>query len=455
MKKKILVVDNHFYILKSIKELLNLEGFEVDTLIDPLKFESHISEITYDCLLLDIKMPGMSGLELLRIAQEKFVYTPVIMISGNSSIQTAVDSIKMGAFDFIEKPIDPDRLLITLKHALQKKELIEEKEYLSKEIENRFKMIGKNAALMKVLSDVKTVAPTNAKVLIEGESGTGKELIAQALHFNSTRIGKSYIKMNCAAIPTDLLESELFGYVKGAFTGAVTDYNGKYLQADQGTLFLDEIGDLNLHVQAKILRALEMNEVQRLGEAKSHSVNVRIIAATNKDLNKMVEEGRFREDLFHRLNVVRIHIPPLRFRREDILPLAYHFLALFAEELNRPVVSICQQAEIYLKNYDWPGNVRELKNMIHNLVIFSKGHELGIQEVYDVFRNNKKTMSDDINNQPFGQLTDLKSALDDFESRYIRQVLERVDWKMQEASTILQIDRSSLFKKRKKFSIEH
>ena len=380
MNEKILVVDDDENLLKSMKKILSLEHYSVETLVNPLKIDSYLESKDYHCLLLDVKMPVMSGIDVLKKALFKKPVLPVIMISGQSDIETAVQAIKEGAYDFIEKPIDPERLFVAVKNAIQRHNLQEMSDSIFRELQEQFSLIGQSDALKNIVQQIKEVTNTPAKVLILGDSGTGKELVAHAIHFNSERKGKPYIKLNCAAIPSELLESELFGHRKGSFTGAVSDRKGKFIEADGGTLFLDEIGNMSIQLQAKLLRVLEDSEVEVIGENIPRKVDVRIISATNQNLEELISNGTFREDLYYRLNVVKIFIPPLRERPEDILPLAYHFLREFSNSYNKQVLKIKSQVEILLLNYEWPGNVRQLRNSIEKMVLFNHSGEIGYEE---------------------------------------------------------------------------
>ena len=448
---KLLVVDDDVKLLRSLKELLTLENYEVEATSNPMVVENLTEENLFDCILLDIRMPGLNGLEVLKRLQQNGTMVPVIIISGQSSIDTAVNSIKEGAYDYLEKPIDPDRLLITIRNAIQRQNLIEQKNRLLQEFEKDYMMIGESTQLQKIFREIEAVANTNARVLIEGESGTGKELVARALHFKSDRNSRPYVKLNCAAIPNELLESELFGYTRGAFTGATNTHQGRFLQAHTGTLFLDEIGDMDFMLQSKILRVLEEGEVQMLGTPETSQVNVRFIAATNKDLEKLVREEKFRRDLYHRLNVVRIYIAPLRNRKADILPLAYHFLKQYAEEHNKAITKFNNQAESYLISYQWPGNVRELRNLIEKIVIFSTKPEIALSTVQSALNplHTEKSNFPNLKNS----LPTLKEATTQFEKEYITTVLDKTSGKVADAADLLGMNRTSLFRLRKKYNI--
>lgn len=448
MINRILVVDDDENLLISLKKILELNSFDVDTESNALKVKELLDRQSYNCVLLDVKMPGMNGLALLEEILQHHPSLPVIMISGQSNIDIAVESIKKGAYDFIEKPVEPDRLLISLKIALHIQTIEEEKESLFGQLYDNYRMIGKSKAIHQIISEIDAVAATNARVLILGKSGTGKELVAWAIHHNSKRRGKPYIKLNCAAIPTELLESELFGHRKGSFTGAVTDHKGKFLAASGGTLFLDEIGDMDLRLQGKLLRALQEDEVEIVGESIPRKTDVRVISASNKDIEKMVEDGKFRDDLLYRLNVIKIYIPPLRERREDIIPLALHFLGKFNQEYNRQILSIDAKAEHILRSHDWPGNVRELRNAMEKIVIFTEGKQVRMNNALVAMKNNQS-----YNGEKEQKIESLKSTIDQFERSYILEVLDKNDWKIGKTAKALAINRSCLFKKMQKLGI--
>ena len=449
MVAKILAIDDDNKYLISIKKLLEIKGFSVTSISNQREILDALNQLDYDCVLLDVRMPGLNGIEIFNIITKKNPFLPVIMISGQSNIHIAVDLIKKGAFDFIEKPIETERLLITINNAISKKALQTEKEFLFKELQENFRMIGNSEPFKKLIQTISSLAPTNAKVLIEGESGTGKELIAWAIHNNSNRKSKPYLKVNCAAIPSELLESELFGHRKGSFTGAEKDREGKFIAADGGTLFLDEIGDMSLNLQAKLLRVLEESEVEVIGENIPRKVDVRIIAATNKNLPELVKEKMFRNDLYHRLNVVKLIIPPLRERREDIIPLAYHYLNYFSKQYNKMVDKINQQAEAKLRNHHWQGNVRELRNIIEKLVIFCKGNEISLNETI-----NALNVKSQFEPKETDEVFPLRLAKINFEKEYILEALNKNDWKINETADALGIDRTNLFKKMQKLGID-
>jgi len=368
---KILVVDDERAIRNTLKEILEMEGHGVELAENGLQGLEKAKQQQYDLIFSDIKMPEMDGMELLTALREAEVESPVVMISGHGNIDTAVESIKKGAFDFITKPIDLNRLLITTKNALDKKNLVQTTKVLSKKVTSKYQMVGESEAIERVRDMIHKVAPTDARVLITGENGTGKEVVARLIHAESNRSSAALVEVNCAAIPSELIESELFGHVKGSFTGAIKDKAGKFEQADGGTLFLDEIGDMSLSAQAKVLRALQENEVTRVGGDKAIKVNVRVLAATNKNLKEEIEKGNFREDLFHRLSVIPIHVPALRDRKEDIPLLVNHFCTIICSEQCIPGKTFDQGALEALKESDWTGNIRELRNVVERLIILS------------------------------------------------------------------------------------
>jgi DNA-binding NtrC family response regulator len=366
---KILVIDDERAIRNSLKEILEYEKHEVDVTEDGITGVEQFQKTTYDVVLCDIKMPQMDGIEVLDKLQELSPEIPVIMISGHGNIDTAVEAIKKGAYDFIEKPLDLNRILITIRNATDKTILIKETKFLKKKVAKTHDIVGNSAAIVKVKEIIDRVAPTEARVLITGSNGTGKELVARWLHEKSNRADMPFVEVNCAAIPSELIESELFGHEKGAFTSAIKQRKGKFEQADGGTLFLDEIGDMSLSAQAKVLRALQENKITRVGSDKDVTVHVRIIAATNKNLQKEIDAGNFREDLYHRLSVIIIQVPSLSERLEDIPMLCNHFIELICDEYGMPPKNITPEAVESLKQFGWTGNIREFRNVIERLII--------------------------------------------------------------------------------------
>ena len=372
---KILVIDDERAIRNTLKEILEFEGYTVDVAENGRAGLERALAGAYDLIFTDIKMPEMDGMEFLQAYREGMAQhgeeAPVVVITGHGSVDSAVESLKGGAFDFIQKPLDLNRLLVTSKHALEHKSLVQETKVLRKKVGKRNQMIGESNAIERVRAIIDKVAPTEARVLITGSNGTGKEVVAHLIHENSNRAKGPMVEVNCAAIPSELIESELFGHMKGSFTGAVKDRAGKFEQADGGTLFLDEIGDMSLSAQTKVLRALQENEITRVGSDKTIKVNVRVIAATNKNLQQEIEKGNFREDLFHRLNVIPIHVPNLKDRKEDIPLLVNHFIELICNEQGWKNKGINDEAIQALQAHDWPGNIRELRNVVERLIILS------------------------------------------------------------------------------------
>jgi DNA-binding NtrC family response regulator len=373
---KILVIDDERAIRNTLKDILEFEGYTIELAENGKVGLEKALATTYDLIYTDIKMPEMDGLEMLQAYRQAVKdnggeESPVVMISGHGTVETAVEALKKGAFDFIVKPLDLNRLLLTTKHAIDHKSLVQETKVLRKKINSRNQMVGESAEIEKVRNIIEKVAPTEARVMITGANGTGKEVVAHLIHENSSRAKKVMVEVNCAAIPSELIESELFGHTKGSFTSAIKDRAGKFEQADGGTLFLDEIGDMSLSAQAKVLRALQENEITRVGSDKPIKVNVRVLAATNKDLKKEIAEGRFREDLYHRLNVIPIHVPALDDRKEDIPLLINHFLEQICHEQGWKTKSFSAEAMTALQQRSWPGNIRELRNVVERLIILS------------------------------------------------------------------------------------
>lgn len=366
---RILIIDDEKSIRRTLREILEYENFKVDEAADGLEGLTMAQKEKYDIILCDIKMPKMDGMEALDKLMEAAVDAPVVMISGHGNIETAVEAVKKGAYDFIQKPLDLNRLLVTLRNALDKSKLVTETRSLRKKISKTFDMVGASKGISDIKDMIERVAPTDARVLITGPNGTGKELVARWLHEKSNRSGAALIEVNCAAIPSELIESELFGHEKGAFTSAVAQRKGKFELAEGGTLFLDEIGDMSLSAQAKVLRALQENKITRVGGDKEIKVNVRVVAATNKDLKQEIFKGNFREDLYHRLSVILIHVPSLNERIDDVPLLADHFLKLISEEHGTPAKPITKEALAELKKINWTGNIREFRNVMERLTI--------------------------------------------------------------------------------------
>ena len=370
-QQSILIIDDERAIRNTLSEILTAEGFLTDVALDGAEGIRKIREGNFDCILCDIKMPRMDGIEVLQQAREEKPDTPFIVISGHGNIETAVDAVKKGAFDYISKPPDLNRLLITIRNAMDKKSLVTETKQLRKKIARNEEMIGASEVMQRINDTIAKVAPTDARVLITGENGVGKELVARRIHALSKRSAGPMIEVNCAAIPSELIESELFGHEKGSFTSAIKQRIGKFEQASGGTLFLDEIGDMSLDAQAKMLRALQEGKITRVGGEKEIKVDVRVLAATNKNLMEEVETRKFRLDLYHRLSVILIQVPPLNQRRDDIPLLVAHFMKDLCEEYKQPEKQIEPDAIEELRNYNWTGNIRELRNVVERLLILS------------------------------------------------------------------------------------
>ena len=380
---KILIIDDERSIRRTLKEILEFENYTVEAVEDGIAGINEAKSNNYDVIFCDIKMPQMDGIEVLTKLKNDGLETPIIMISGHGNIETAVDSIKNGAYDFIEKPLDLNRILVTIKNALEKTNLVEETKVLKKQIRKHSKnynIIGNSEPLEKIREMIDKVAPSEARVLITGPNGAGKELVARQLHENSARSKESFIEVNCAAIPSELIESELFAHEKGAFTSAVKQKKGKFELATSGTLFLDEIGDMSASAQAKVLRALQENRITRVGGEKDIKVNPRVVAATNKDLRKMIEEGSFREDLFHRLSVIIINVPSLNDRKDDIPVLANYFIQMICQQQGIAQKTFSDDALKALQEIDWTGNIRELRNIVERLIILGES-EISVNDV--------------------------------------------------------------------------
>lgn len=447
---RILVVDDEPGIRNVLSQLFEYEDHDVRMASGAGEALAIFPEFRPDVTFMDVKMARMDGLEALSRIREIDPHAVVVMISGHGTIDTAVDATRRGAFDFLEKPLDTERLLIVLRNALQQGGLIAENARLRGKVESRHQIVGRSFALRQVLDRVEKVAPTDARVLITGENGTGKELVARAVHRLSPRAEGPFVEVNCAAIPSELIESELFGHMKGSFTGAYEDRAGKFELADRGTLFLDEIGDMSLTAQAKVLRALQEGLITRVGGAKPIKVDVRVLAATNKNLEEEIREGRFREDLFYRLNVIPLHLPPLRERREDVPMLVQHFAETAAREANLRPRGISPEALDALGRMDWPGNVRELRNTVERLLILAQGNTIAKDDVDLLVGGHTRgagLSSDLLSCQTFA---DFKEAA---ERAFIIQKLRENDWNVSETARILDMPRSNLYKKIERYEL--
>ncbi len=447
---KLLIVDDEVSIGDALQQVFEYEGHDVRVARDgPAGLEAVEAELP-DVTFLDVKMPGMDGLDVLEKLRELDPQALVVMISGHGTIDTAVEATRKGAFDFLEKPLDTDRLLVTLRNALAIRGLTASVERLRTEVESRHEIVGSSFQIRQVLERVERVGPTEARVLITGENGTGKELVARAIHRTSSRVEGPFVEVNCAAIPSELIESELFGHMEGSFTGAVADRAGKFEQAHGGTLFLDEVGDMSLAAQAKVLRALEQGVVTRVGSGKSIEVDVRVVAATNKDLDVEIKEGTFREDLFYRLNVVPIRLPPLRERREDIPMLIQHFLTLLRRKEGVAVREITREAMESLQKLEWAGNVRELRNTVERLLILTSGETIGADDVEYLVSGGGGGGG---MGAEFLQAPTFADFKDQAERAYLLAKLREHDWNVSETARVIDMPRSNLYKKIERYGL--
>jgi two-component system nitrogen regulation response regulator NtrX len=452
-KSRILVIDDESAIRDSLKMMLEYEGYEflgAATGQDGLALAEREGP---DLVLLDVKMPGMDGIEVLDRLRAMNESLPVVVVSGHGTISTAVEATKKGAFDFIEKPFATDRVLVSLRNALAQRRLRDENRTLKKAVEIRHQMVGDSASLRQVMAAVGRAAPTNATVLIQGESGVGKELVARTIHRNSLRSRERFVQVNCAAIPEELIESELFGHEKGSFTGATEKQIGKFEQADRGTIFLDEVGDMSAKTQAKVLRVLQEGEVERLGSARTTKVDVRVIAATNKNLEEAIENGTFREDLYFRLAVIPIFVPPLRERSEDIPGLVRHYMEQFGRENNMRPRRITQAALDALQRYRWKGNIRELRNTVERLIIMTAGDTIDLPDLPDSLRSGGQTMPLRANEGESGKAGTLREFKDSAERAYLVGKLRENGWNISKTAEVIDTPRSNLYKKLEQYQI--
>ncbi|MBN2718563.1 MAG: sigma-54-dependent Fis family transcriptional regulator [Deltaproteobacteria bacterium] len=450
---RILVIDDEKNIRKTLGLVLEGEGYEVAAFGTAQDGLSYLEREGADLIILDIKLPGMSGVETLskiRTSNTDYTDIPIIMISGHASLAEAVETVKLGATDFFEKPLDRDQILIRVANCLKQRLLAQQVQNLKAQVDSGHEMIGRAAVMKTLFAQIEKVAPTKSRVLITGESGTGKELIARALHDMSPRRDEPFVKVNCAAIPGELIESELFGYEKGAFTGARGRKPGQFELADGGTLFLDEIGDMTMSAQAKVLRVLQSGELTRVGGQKNIHVDVRVLAATNKDLEAAIAGGTFREDLYFRLNVVPLHSPPLRERLEDVPLMLESFINRFCEENGYPKKIIEDETMRKLSAYSWPGNVRELKNMAERLVIMS-GAVIGIDDLPESIAGVKPAPGVP---KIEGHKPSLKQYREEAERKYVFDMLEEHNWNISKAAQDLQIERTNLHKKIKALGLK-
>ncbi len=446
----ILVVDDEKGVQSSLQGILGDVGFDAEGVSSGEECLELLSKKEFAVVLLDIWLPGMDGLQVLEQVRKISPATSVIMISGHASIEAAVRATKLGAFDFVEKPLSLEKTLLVVKNALHQRNLEEENRLLREQIEQRYVMIGDSVPMQALRQQIEFAAPTNGRVLICGENGTGKELVAHLLHLHSQRSDQPFVEMNCAAIPEELIESELFGHVKGSFTGATEDKEGKFSQADGGTLFLDEVGDMSSKTQAKVLRVLEEQRFTPVGGSASMCVDVRVIASTNKDLEKEIELGNFREDLYYRLNVIPFQLPPLRERKEDVQDLTRYFLEDFARRYSRRPPTFTKRAMDTLEGYSWPGNVRELRNIMERFIIMTPQQRLDLFDLPEaILRRTILTAP-----EPDG-VASLQGAREKFERAFIIQKLMEYKGNVSRAAQVLQIERSNLYRKMRQLGIPY
>jgi two-component system nitrogen regulation response regulator NtrX len=447
MSHRILIVDDEAGIRQALKQVLEYENLVVRVAASGGEALTMYPEYRPHLVFLDVKMAGFDGLETLSRIRDLDPKAQVVMISGHGTIATAVEATQRGAFDFLEKPLDTDRLLVTVRNALAHAELMDENIRLREASEKRLTMVGASPALQTVRDLIAKVGPTAARVLITGENGTGKELVARALHDASPRRERPFVEVNCAAIPSELIESELFGHMKGSFTGAFADRAGKFEQADGGTLFLDEVGDMSLSAQAKLLRVLQEGVVTRIGGAKSIQVDVRVLAATNKDLDDEIAEGRFREDLLYRLNVVPIDVPPLRERKEDIPALVGHFAEQLSASAGVPGRKFSDDAVRRLQHRSWPGNIRELRNAVERLLILASGKTVSGADIDHLLPGNAGSGTDGGGPHTF------ETFKQEAEKKFLEQQLKEHDWNVSETARVLKMPRSNLYKKIERYGL--
>ncbi len=460
MTARILIVDDEEIVTRSCLRILG-EGdeYEAEAVHDGWEALKRIDETHYDVLILDIMMPKMDGMEVLRRVKETHPDIDVIMVTGLSQIETAVRSMKLGAFDYLPKPFDPDELKLVVKRALERRQLLQQNLELRSEVSSKYRfenIVGSSPQMQNVYRLIAKCAPTNSTVMLTGESGTGKELIARAIHYNSLRKDKPFVPVDCNSLSENLLESEMFGHVKGSFTGAVVNKKGMFEIADSGTLFLDEIGNISLSTQAKLLRVIQEREFKAVGDTRTQSANFRLITATNKDLKAMVAAGTFREDLFYRINIFPIHVPPLRERHDDIPPLAFHFLKVFSEELGKEATEFSEGAMSALVNYDWPGNVRELENTVHRALILASDKVIRQGHLTNIISNLPRL---DFDVPRTGdELKRIKKvarekSVEGIEKLFVLEALKRNDWNVTKSAEETGMQRANFQALMKKYDI--
>jgi two-component system nitrogen regulation response regulator NtrX len=452
MREHILIVDDEAGVRQSLVGILEDEGYVAHAVESGEAALAALEARRYDLALLDVWLPGMDGLDTLSRIRALDAELPVVVISGHGTIETAVKAVRSGARDFVEKPLSLEKTLLVVRNALRQRRLEDENRALKQQVEHRFTMVGESAGIRALRAQIEQAAPSNGRCLIFGENGTGKELVARNIHVQSHRAEGPFVEVNCAAIPEDLIESELFGHVKGAFTGALQARKGKFELADGGTLFLDEVADMSLKTQAKVLRALQEQKVEPVGGAASITVDVRVIAATNKNLEEEIRAGRFREDLFFRLNVIPFQVPPLRERREDIPPLVRHFVQEFSAEYGRRPKEISREAMDQLVALAWPGNVRELRNSIERLVIMTPGDRVEVEHIPAPLLG-ALAPAGRAAGAPLADFPSLAEAREDFEKRYIWKKHQECGGNMSRTAEALQVERSNLYRKMKAYGL--
>ncbi len=438
---RVLVVDDEEIVCESVKRILEEENYEVEIALSGFEAFDKMATNPFDIVITDLKMPGIDGMEVLRRIRREYPNTIIIMITGFSTVETAVEAMKLGAFDYIPKPFTPDEVSVVVKKAVEQKNLLLENIYLRQELQEKYgfdNIVGKSKKMQDIYRIISKVAPTDSTVLIYGQSGTGKELIARAIHFNSPRKDRQFVPVDCAVLSENLLESELFGHIKGSFTGAITTKPGLFEIADGGTVFLDEVGNISLSIQAKLLRVLQEREFTPVGGTKSKKVDIRLIAATNKDLEKMIKEGTFREDLYYRINIVPIYLPPLKEREEDIPLLAIHFLRKYSEQMGKKIKGFSAEAMEKLMRYSWPGNVRELENVIERTVVMIEEDMVRPEHIIlpDQHRQDELHIRIPMTSEELKEIKKQlrEKAVEEIERAFIINALERNQWNVTKAS---------------------
>ncbi|HEX2224143.1 MAG TPA: sigma-54 dependent transcriptional regulator [Thermoanaerobaculia bacterium] len=451
MSERILIVDDEGGIRSTLSAILEDEGYRTETAGTAGEAAGRLRSEPFDAVLLDLWLPDRDGLELLAELRETGFDHPVIVISGHGNVDTAVKATRLGAYDFLEKPLSLSRVVLTVQNALERGRLERELRELSDRLERTEPLLGNSAVMQRLKAELRTAAGSDSRILILGENGTGKELVARQVHRLSKRAHSPFVDVNCAAIPEELIESELFGHVKGAFTGAVADRPGRFEQADGGTLFLDEIADMSLKTQAKVLRVLQEQRFERVGGASTIRVDVRVLAATNKDLEEEIRQNRFREDLYFRLAVIPLRVPPLAQRREDVPALVEHFIALFARELGRRPKRVEPAALARLVEYSWPGNVRELRNFVERMMIMAPGDTIGVRDLPPAVRDEAVDRSRGVWDADYPSLREAKAA---FEKYFIEKKLAELEGNVSRTAQALDLERSNLYRKMRAYGIE-